>query len=253
MAEALKRAKGFKSKDPFFMICMRPSFVGTKLNMIIPSVFAKHYLLSTSKHQDVILKVQDGRTWSMKYYFRSHGMSPKTRFEGGWKAFAEDNNLKLGDVCAFVLRKSTGIMLFEVVIFCENGVTNSPMLPELNVMTKESRSSKVESCSTMKEQALERASCSQTKRPSFTVTMRAVYTTGRCNFCLPYKFVEKYISKKECEVRLWVSDGRSWFVQLRVRQRNVLPRAELLSHGWKAFALDNSLRAGDICTFELTS
>ncbi|XP_062093921.1 B3 domain-containing protein Os03g0620500-like [Humulus lupulus] len=120
-------------------------------------------------------------------------------------------------------------------------------------MTKEIRSSKVESCSTMKEQALERASCSQTKRPSFTVTMREVYTTGRCNFCLPYKFVEKYISKKECEVRLWVSDGRSWFVQLRVRQRNVLPRAELLSHGWKAFALDNSLRAGGICTFELTN
>ncbi|XP_062118847.1 B3 domain-containing protein REM19-like [Humulus lupulus] len=118
-------------------------------------------------------------------------------------------------------------------------------------MTKESRSSKVESCSTMKEQALERASCPQTKRPSFTVTMRVVYTTGRCNFCLPYKFVEKYISKKECEVRLWVLDGRSWFVQLRMRQRNVLPRAELLSHGWKAFALDNSLRAGDICTFEL--
>lgn len=65
----------------------------------------------------------------MKYYFRSHGRSPKTRFEGGWKAFAEDNNLKLGDVCAFVLRKSTGIMLFEVVIFCENGVANSPMVP----------------------------------------------------------------------------------------------------------------------------
>ncbi|XP_062086402.1 putative B3 domain-containing protein REM15 [Humulus lupulus] len=244
MAEALKRAKGFKSKDPFFMICMRPSFVGTKLNMIIPSVFAKNYLLSTSKHQDVILKVQDGRTWSVKYYFRSHGRSPKTRFEGGWKAFAEDNNLKLGNVCAFVLRKSTGIMLFEVVIFCENGVANSPMLPELNVMTKESRSSKVESCSTMKEQALERASCSQTKRPSFS--------HYACS-CLPYKFVEKYISKKECEVRLWVSDGRSWFVQLRVRQRNVLPRAELLSHGWKSFALDNSLRAGDICTFELTN
>lgn len=42
MAEALKRAKGFKSKDPFFMICMRPSFVGTKLNMVI------NYMLPTS-------------------------------------------------------------------------------------------------------------------------------------------------------------------------------------------------------------
>ena len=33
-AEALKRAKGFKSEVPFFMVSMRPSFVEAKQNMV---------------------------------------------------------------------------------------------------------------------------------------------------------------------------------------------------------------------------
>ncbi|XP_062096638.1 B3 domain-containing transcription factor VRN1-like isoform X2 [Humulus lupulus] len=234
-AEALQRAKGFKSKDPFFMVSMRPSFVGDKAYLIIPSMFANNYLLN--KHQDVILKVQDGRTWSVKYSIRQYkGSSSKITFECGWKAFAQDNELKVDDVCAFVLRSSTGIILFEVVIFCENGVAKSPMLLELAYTT-----------------AIEGASCSQSERPSFTVTMHETYATGHSNLYLPYKFVEKYINKNECEVRLWVSDGRSWFVPLKVRQANGFRRAELLCCGWKAFMLDNSLRKGDICTFELTN
>ncbi|XP_062103975.1 B3 domain-containing protein REM19-like [Humulus lupulus] len=66
IAEALKRAKGFKSKDPFFMICMRPSFVVTKLNMIIPSVFAKHYLLSTNNSMKLISEVNTGNQGTCK-------------------------------------------------------------------------------------------------------------------------------------------------------------------------------------------
>ncbi|KAM6564472.1 hypothetical protein CsatB_024470 [Cannabis sativa] len=240
-AEAVKRAKGFQSKDPFFMVYMQPSFVGAKYNMVIPMLFAKYYLLSSSSNcQDVILKVQDGRTWSAKYYVRLDRGSPKARLEHGWKEFAIHNDLKVGDICAFVLRKSIGVMLFEVVTFSGNGVVNSPLLPELNAMTKGSRSSKIESHKIM-----------NTKRPSFTVTMREAYATGHCNLFLPYKFVKEYLNRKECEVRLWVADGRCWFVQLKVRQANGLPRAELC-RGWIAFARENNLRTGDVCKFELS-
>ncbi|KAF4390224.1 hypothetical protein F8388_019879 [Cannabis sativa] len=90
-----------------------------------------HHMITriSSSSQDMILKVQDGRTWSVKYYVRPDRVTSKTRIERGWKAFVEDNYLKVGDVCAFVLRKSIGIVLFEVVIFHKNGVANSPMLP----------------------------------------------------------------------------------------------------------------------------
>ncbi|KAM6564462.1 hypothetical protein CsatB_024460 [Cannabis sativa] len=131
-AEAFKRAKDFESEDPFFIVPMHPSYVGSKssYNMVIPSFFAKEYLFRiSSSSQDMILKVQDGRTWSVKYYIRPDRVTSKTRIERGWKAFVQDNDLKVGDVCAFVLRKSIGIVLFEVAIFHENGVANSPMLP----------------------------------------------------------------------------------------------------------------------------
>ncbi|KAM6591519.1 hypothetical protein CsatA_014124 [Cannabis sativa] len=160
-AEAFKRAEDFKSEDPFFIVPMHPSYVGSKssYNMVInkllnhnfifsnmflililllyssyakviPSFFAKEYLFRiSSSSQDVILKVQDGRTWSVKYYVRPDRVTSKTRIKRGWKAFVQDNDLKVGDVCAFVLRKSIGIVLFEVVIFHENGVANSPMFP----------------------------------------------------------------------------------------------------------------------------
>ena len=76
----------------------------------------------------MILKVQDGRTWSVKYSFRLYNGYVQARFKGGWRAFSQDNDLKVGDVCVFVLTKSVGI-LFEVHIFCENGVANSNALP----------------------------------------------------------------------------------------------------------------------------
>ncbi|XP_060970503.1 B3 domain-containing protein REM19-like [Cannabis sativa] len=125
-AKALMRAKGFKSKDPFFVVLMQPSFVGAGFRMIVPFPFAKTYL---SKSQDVILKVQNGRrTWSVDYICRQYKGSSSTRFDCGWKAFVRDNDLKVGDVCAFVLKKSIGIILFEVVIFHGDGVANSPVL-----------------------------------------------------------------------------------------------------------------------------
>uniref|UniRef100_A0A803Q5I7 TF-B3 domain-containing protein n=1 Tax=Cannabis sativa TaxID=3483 RepID=A0A803Q5I7_CANSA len=130
--EAFKRVKDFKSEDPFFIVPMQPSFVGSKSKycMGMPSLFGKKYLVGTSNSpQDVILKVQDGRTWCVKYYVKPLGTSSKATIEGGWKAFVQDNELKVGDVCAFVLRNIIGIISFEVVIFHGNGVATSCMLP----------------------------------------------------------------------------------------------------------------------------
>lgn len=90
----------------------------------LPSFFVKKYL--KNKHADVILKAPDGRTWSVKYTFGVHEETPEGKFLFGWKAFSMANDLKVGDVCVFVLTKSTDI-LFEVYIFRENG--NSTMLP----------------------------------------------------------------------------------------------------------------------------
>lgn len=66
------------------------------------------------------------------------------------------------------------------------------------------------------------------------------------------------MNKKEGDLILRVGDGRSWIISYR---RRVLLRGltrsttatahEIGCHGWEAFAHNNSLQLGDVCTFEL--
>ena len=54
-----------------------------------------------------------------------HEKTSTARFEYGWIPFARDNNLKVGDVCAFVLLDSTKTT-FRVVIFRVSENSQSP-------------------------------------------------------------------------------------------------------------------------------
>ena len=75
---------------------------------------------------DVTLKVpNEKKTWPMRYTCAVHKKAAP-RFQGGWKAFAGYNNLKVGDVCVFVLLKGVEVS-FEVVIFRDRGSSEAPM------------------------------------------------------------------------------------------------------------------------------
>lgn len=58
------------------------------------------------------------------YTFGAMEKIQKAKFEYGWKAFAQDNDLKVGDVCVFVLTKSIEIS-FDIAIFRENETEKS--------------------------------------------------------------------------------------------------------------------------------
>lgn len=64
----------------------------------------------------------------MKYAFEAHYGSSTARSWSGWKDFAQDNNLGVGDVCIFVLRNRVKI-LFEVLILCLSGGSKAPISP----------------------------------------------------------------------------------------------------------------------------
>lgn len=68
---------------------------------------------------------------------------------------------------------------------------------------------------------------------------------------IPCNFAKTYINKKKANAILEVSDGRSWPVLYRVRNRLVNTLEVEFCHGWNAFARDNNLKEGHICTFEL--
>ncbi|KAL6331544.1 hypothetical protein AAG906_011484 [Vitis piasezkii] len=113
LSGALERAKSFKFEKPFFIITMRPSYVGSKKSLTVPLSFVKRHF--KRDNNNTILSVSDGRTWSVKYIKRKNNV----QFSSGWTKFVRDNSLEVGDVCAFELVKCTGTSL-KVEIFRNN-------------------------------------------------------------------------------------------------------------------------------------
>lgn len=79
----------------------------------LPFDFVRRYI--NNYEGDALLLVPNARFW----YVQLHTRSKKTeklapRISTGWKAFAEDNNLQLGDACVFEL---VSRMSFQVYIF----------------------------------------------------------------------------------------------------------------------------------------
>ncbi|XP_038723789.1 B3 domain-containing transcription factor VRN1-like isoform X2 [Tripterygium wilfordii] len=118
-AKALERASAFQSKYPYFVMVMQPAYVPVrgKCRLAIPTPFSRKHL--GAKQGNVTLCVSDERTWSAKYQFYRRRSSPiraLSFISNGWKGFVHDNNLKVGDVCAFELITTRDIK-FKVFIF----------------------------------------------------------------------------------------------------------------------------------------
>ncbi|TVU26286.1 hypothetical protein EJB05_28825, partial [Eragrostis curvula] len=122
-AHALKRAKEFKSKNPFTLQVMMASYVYVGFFMVfagkkftnsssrkgsdvnIPCEFVREYLPRTSKKMTVW--DPQGKPWEVQYGYNSE--RSVAAFSGGWGKFAVGNNLEKFDVCVFELLKEDNI------------------------------------------------------------------------------------------------------------------------------------------------
>ncbi|GMN51178.1 hypothetical protein TIFTF001_020323 [Ficus carica] len=180
------------------------------------------------------------RTWSVMYTFGVYDRIPRARFGTGWREFALDNYLKVGDVCVFVLTKSSRI-IFEVTKFRQNGTENSSFLPARKAATLEPRpggrlSSKVESLSTVNQEArapLERAGGVRSANPTSRTSLR-----------------RHILTRMKGEAILEVPNGGSWSV-LYENLPHSFARSCLGGKGWSAFVRESSPSPGDVCNFEL--
>ncbi|KAL5547268.1 hypothetical protein UlMin_006955 [Ulmus minor] len=278
-AIALQIASDFKSEKPFFMVALQPSYFKQRSGLNVELQFAKKYL--SNMPANVILKDLNGRTWPVKTSFEVCGKTTqkivKTRFTTGWTVFAEHNNLEVGDVCAFVLERGTETS-FEVFIFRNNGISNSPTSPVHKAATIQAKkkarlSNEPKPDNTMatprtwlkpkvlgaqqtlttkeKAKAPERASAFKSEKPFFAVSMYPSHIRGTCRLHMPYKFAKTYINKNESEIILRVSNGGSWSVHYITRERPFGSPVAELCDGWKKFVQDNNLEVGDVCIFEL--
>ncbi|XP_056175037.1 B3 domain-containing protein Os11g0197600-like [Syzygium oleosum] len=111
-SEALKRAASFQSPNPFFLTLMQPSLIHHSLNA--PAKFFMEHIPSYRSGGDIDLYVSNERFWSARYRFGIYSRKLQVKINGGWKLFAQDNNLKVGDVCVFELTTKVDRVSFRV-------------------------------------------------------------------------------------------------------------------------------------------
>jgi len=90
----------------------------------IPRMFGNRHFDLDKRRGDIYFQVLNKGVWPAKYSIRKTRNGLQFEITGGWKAFAEDNNLKVGDVCKFELISST-VLTFIVHIFRETDNDNT--------------------------------------------------------------------------------------------------------------------------------
>lgn len=127
-AVAIRRATAFKSDNPSFIVPMKRNING--YSVWLPSKLCIH-MRRLGKHSGaVILRVLDGRTWSVEMKCEI-ATRPKLRLQYGWTEFVRGNNLEVGDVYVLVLIDDTKLV-FEVVIFRATGTAHTFSPPDVD-------------------------------------------------------------------------------------------------------------------------
>ncbi|XP_037493206.1 B3 domain-containing protein REM6 [Jatropha curcas] len=242
-ANSLQRANiNFKSENPFFIIAMQPSYVHPGKKLAIPNAFSRKYF--KQKRGAAALSTFEGKTWSAEFYYIVHKGRTSAKLLNGWKKFAQENHLEVGDVCAFELINQTKIT-FKITIFRhDQGNKKQPVGEKSN--SREKFIQEYPSCSNLCV-AIKAAKEFTSIHPFFKAVITASHL-GRANVHVPHDFLSEMQQSKE-KAKLQVGNRR-WDVKLNL-YANKMKHRGVLSAGWCQFARENSVQVGDVCVFEL--
>ncbi|XP_062075802.1 B3 domain-containing transcription factor VRN1-like [Humulus lupulus] len=109
---ALERSIYFQSEYPFFIVIMKASYVTGRGSFYIPAWFAETYI--NKKECEASLWISNGKSWSVYFKVRFRGGNTAAEFINGWKAFAHENSLEVGDICKFELTQNDNGISFRV-------------------------------------------------------------------------------------------------------------------------------------------
>ncbi|KAF3438876.1 hypothetical protein FNV43_RR17151 [Rhamnella rubrinervis] len=269
-ARALERVSWFKSENPFFTIVMELSYIhgGTRVNM--PKKFAERY--KDKKEGELNLRVSDGRSWSVRYLIR-RVLNGSIRGEicyGGWKVFARDNHLEVGDVCIFNLINANDKAedVFEVFVYRRTddhesnpgshdkapsdctGKDKANCMVAVNQIAEAKPKRSYFEHSQMENSQVEPKTCmaleeaASSEYPSFQVTVAS--KVERSDMTIPIGFARSYLKRvRNHQIVKLMVENRWWDAKLISNDRCKF------SAGWRAFASDNALQCGDTFRFQM--
>ncbi|KAL5721238.1 hypothetical protein ACHQM5_013825 [Ranunculus cassubicifolius] len=189
--------------------------------LLLPRQFIKNYHGNVPKK--FILRSPTGISW----------MVSVTEVENDfflckeWQAFARDHALEAGQ---FLVFHRNCVSDFSVEIFGRCGCQ------------EEVRVAATENEGTQSNVFTQHEAATSGTHASFTVTYRS---SRLYNLIVPRAFAKVYMTKDPEQVTLRVPDGGVWHTRCNIGSHHTLVG------GWKSFVLDNNLKDGDVCTFEL--
>ncbi|KAI5652687.1 hypothetical protein M9H77_29874 [Catharanthus roseus] len=100
----------------------------------------------------------------------------------------------------------------------------------------------------------QRAKAFRSENPFVIVFIQPSYVSSSFNPSFPFTFAKNYLnfqSKKYCNISLGVEGREETWIAKCVIYKEPKRKARLRGDGWKEFVMDNSIKAGDACVFEL--
>ncbi|XP_070024318.1 putative B3 domain-containing protein Os03g0621600 isoform X6 [Nicotiana sylvestris] len=264
-AIAYQRAKGFKSKNPFVISFMQPSYVFSPFNLSMSLKFARKYFLEN--YRNLVLRVPGRGSWSVKCTFGT------TNAKIFWKAFVMDNKLKPGDVCVFEVIKGAKLLM-DITIFPAAGSTpmhkiagEVPWVSDKSVPFSQSRIVQTKNLKQRRGGVCGFNSKVKAEHGEGIGIEHSFEILGHCPLG-QYRKITRLERDAEDDVPF---DTHTKNIKVETSQEDVaLPsfrktksrgswsvecfmgtsKAQIRS-GWKAFVLDNKLKHGDVCVFEV--
>ncbi|MBA0707038.1 hypothetical protein Golax_019120 [Gossypium laxum] len=222
--DALERAsKTFKSENPFFLVVMQPSYVGLShskgYRLAIPANFVRKHLMK--KLCSITLCNSSGKTWIVTFKNYQIGKKRTSYLLTGWGTFVHDNNIRVGDACAFELINSIEIS-FNVVIYQGPHTKCYQSLSSTNIIHPMKR----------KDQSYASPSGSET----LTALEKAEAFQVASAFKSEYPFFISVLQPSYSH---------------RMHKIESTGANAIFGSGWRRFSHDNKLEVGDSCVFEL--
>ncbi|CAN6275487.1 unnamed protein product [Urochloa humidicola] len=175
----------------------------------------------------------------------------------GWGTFCNENSLKLGDICTFNVVETT--LWHVVVTSCKETISqlcygypsvSSRMLMSKNKWSGIKRNKRPKgSRSSLKKAAFRRKSFYEIGPPSWIKKVINAHTLEK-HLALATVFCDAIGLHESCMITLRTSRDStvSWTVHGILIKNS---RSYLLTKGWRRFCQENSLKEGDICTFNV--
>ncbi|XP_058765289.1 B3 domain-containing protein At5g18000-like [Vicia villosa] len=222
--------KEVNNNSPYFEVTLKPSYAKGYM-LRIPIVFTRKYFRKSERK--AMLKFENDMAMEVIIEYNNYngGFSMKR----GWKKFTDKYNLKIGDVCKFVITSDQPLS-FSVTF---------------TRVRKEKKLKKFLGVSLSDSTVAKKKSVGETSRgrPKGSKSCNVINSSFKLFVnCLYPKFPKKFMDGPKKIVKLKMKE-ESWLVKVNYYHSI---QGWRFSGGWLKFRKDCMVEIGDTCLFELT-